>query len=247
MHSSLSVSAAAVTGLFRTAFAWCGCATIGLTLCFAEASTAYATPKAASTPPVATASVVPAKKAPATAVGKAKPKKQRKRRLSVQSLLPQDTRAALRSRGIYSGYGMRVVSGTARLHKGIDISAPKGAKIIAFNDGEVVFAGTRNGFGNTVVVRQIDGRLALYAHMDRFVVQKGDQVRRGTHIGHVGRTGRATGFHLHFELEDNGEVLDPSLHVWHGSELVINPHDLDFSTPAPKTQLASPKTKRDIY
>lgn len=174
---------------------------------------------------------------------------QRKRPLYVRSLLSGEERAALFERGIYSGYGERAISKTRkRMHKGIDVSAPRDSKIIAFNDGEVIFAGVKNGYGKTVIIRQIDGREALYAHMNKHVVSAGDTVKRGDHIGFVGRTGRATGCHLHFELIDDGENLDPSLHVWHGSELVLGPDDLDPDTVG-KTRVAEPtrQGKSSVY
>ena len=175
--------------------------------------------------------------------------KKRRRPLYVKSLMPDSERQALRERGFSSGFGERAISRRAtRMHKGIDIPAPKGSKILAFNDGEVIFAGVKNGYGKTVIIRQIDGREALYAHMNEYVVAIGDTVRRGNHIGHVGRTGRATGCHLHFEILDDGENLDPALHVWHGAELVLAPGDLDPST-VQKTQVASPgrRTQVNLY
>lgn len=168
------------------------------------------------------------------------------RSVQVRSLASDAERASLRERGISSGFGERAISRKrTRMHKGIDIPAPKGCKIMAYNDGEVIFAGVKNGYGKTVIIRQIDGREALYAHMSRYVVSIGDQLKRGGHVGHVGRTGRATGCHLHFELVDDGENLDPSMHVWHGSELVLGPGDLDPDA-VDKTQVASPTPRRSM-
>ena len=146
----------------------------------------------------------------------------------VRSLMSPEEQAQLRQRGISSGFGTRFFSRKAtRMHKGIDIAAPKDSKIVAFNDGKVIFTGVKNGYGKTVIIRQLDGRDALYAHMSEFAVSMGDEIRRGEHIGFVGRTGRATGFHLHFEIIDEGQNLDPALHVWHGSELVLGPGDFN--------------------
>ncbi len=149
--------------------------------------------------------------------------------LYVRSLMPQDERAALLERGIYSGFGPRAVSKRhVRMHKGIDVCAPQGSVITAFNDGKVLFSGRKgDGYGIRVLVEQLDGRLALYAHMKATSVKVGDEVRRGDHLGFVGRTGRATGCHLHFELIDDGTPLNPADHVWLGSELVLSPDDPD--------------------
>ena len=166
--------------------------------------------------------------------------KKRSRVPYVRSLMPEEERAALRDRGFSSGYGIRAISRKAtRMHKGIDVPAPRGSRIMAFNDGIVTFVGVKNGYGKTVIVKQLDGREALYAHMDKYVVSIGDVIKRGTHIGHVGRTGRATGFHLHFELIDEGQNIDPSEHVWHSAELVLGPDELSPST-IPDTSVAQP-------
>lgn len=181
------------------------------------------------------------KPSPAKTQKKNKPvAKKRPAKLNVRSILPTGEQAALKERGISSGFGPRFISKkNTRLHKGIDIPGPKNSKVLAFNDGEVIFTGSKSGYGKVVVVRQIDGREALYAHMNSYVVAIGQQVRRGDHVGHVGRTGRATGYHLHFELIDDGKNLDPAHHVWHGSELVLGPQDLDFESPD-QTRIASP-------
>ncbi|GHV52516.1 hypothetical protein FACS1894206_01420 [Deltaproteobacteria bacterium] len=148
-------------------------------------------------------------------------------------------------RGISSGFTVRAVSRKKlRFHKGIDIPGPKDSPIVAYNDGEIIFAGRKSGYGTAVIIRQIDGREALYAHMNKATVAVGDTVKRGEHIGLVGRTGRATGYHLHFELIDEGEHLDPALHVWHGSELVLGPGDLDPQNTEGLTRVASPETPR---
>lgn len=197
-----------------------------------------------------------AAKAPASAVkknaakkkssSKAVAKKSKKRTPYVRSLMPDEERTALRGRGISSGFGERAISKKrTRMHKGIDIPGPKDSKVIAFNDGEVIFVGVKNGYGKTVIVRQIDGREALYAHMNKYVVSMGDKIRRGDHIGHVGRTGRATGYHLHFEIIDDGQNLNPALHVWHGTELVLGPNDLNPDTPD-QTRVAEPNKRQKV-
>ena len=186
---------------------------------------------------------VASKKAASVATKKA-PKKNVQRPY-VRSIISAEDRAALKERGISSGFGPRIVSRkTTRMHKGIDIPAPRNSKIVAFNDGEVTFVGRKNGYGTVVIIRQIDGRDALYAHMNKAVIKRGEKVKRGTHIGHVGRTGRATGYHLHFELIDEGEHLDPAFHVWHGSELVLIPGDLDPTKNENRTNVAEPSRKK---
>ena len=143
-------------------------------------------------------------------------------------VITPERKEELRDRGIYSGFGPRVLSvrgKVKRFHKGIDISAPTGSDIIAFNDGTVVFSSRHKTYGICVIVRQLDGRLARYAHMSKAHVELGDTVTRGALLGEVGRTGRATGPHLHFELIDEEKFVDPAEHVWLASELVQTPED----------------------
>jgi murein DD-endopeptidase MepM/ murein hydrolase activator NlpD len=172
-----------------------------------------------------------------TASGKktqGKPKKNTakssRKRIYVTSMLPEEVKLSLRERGIFSGFGPRASSSRSksqRLHKGIDVSAPLGSSITAFNDGEVVFSGRDRSYGISIVILQTDGRKARYAHMQQAVAAAGDKVVRGQKIGLVGRTGRSTGPHLHFELIEDDTHVDPALHVWDSTELVLRPGDLD--------------------
>ena len=152
------------------------------------------------------------------------------RRVYVRSLMPVEQKHELRARGISSGVGPRAVSKNGKIvrhHTGIDIPAPSGSPILAYNDGEVIFKGLHKGYGLCVVIRQEDGREARYAHMSKTSMQQGAMVKRGQQVGEVGRTGRATGAHLHFELVEDDEYLDPAMYIWHGSELVIGPTDIN--------------------
>lgn len=94
-------------------------------------------------------------------------------------------------------------------HPGIDISAPKGTKVIASADGLVVFAGRRLGYGKLVNVEHGFGISTRYGHLDRYVVKKGQRVKKGDIIGYVGTTGRATGSHLHYEVRLRNQPLNP--------------------------------------
>jgi len=96
-----------------------------------------------------------------------------------------------------SGYGMR----WGRMHRGIDIAAPIGTPIVAAAPGEVVVAGWNSGgYGNLVKLKHPDGSLTLYAHNNKVLVQKGQEVDQGQQIAEMGNTGRSTGPHLHFEI-----------------------------------------------
>jgi len=100
---------------------------------------------------------------------------------------------------VTSGFGMRVhpLTGSPRLHAGIDLGAPTGTPIRAAAAGTVVAAGVMGGYGNTVDIRHVDGLVTRYAHQSRLLVRAGQQVAAGQVIGLVGSTGASTGPHLH--------------------------------------------------
>jgi murein DD-endopeptidase MepM/ murein hydrolase activator NlpD len=94
-------------------------------------------------------------------------------------------------------------------HAGIDIKADAGTPILAAAPGTVVFSGWAAAYGRVVKIEHDNGFLSLYAHNLQNLVQVGDRVDVGTLIATVGRTGRATAYHLHFEIRQNGTVYDP--------------------------------------
>ncbi|RWP87439.1 MAG: M23 family metallopeptidase [Mesorhizobium sp.] len=103
------------------------------------------------------------------------------------------------------------ILGIVRLHKGVDWAAPVGTPIIAAFDGKITFQGDGGGYGNLVKVSHGNGRETHYAHMQKFAIQAGvgTKVKAGDIIGYIGTTGLSTGPHLHFELYQNGEAIDP--------------------------------------
>ncbi len=94
-------------------------------------------------------------------------------------------------------------------HSGLDLSAPVGTPVIASADGIVEFKGRNGGYGNTVIIRHKGGYKTIYAHCSTTTVEVGDQVKMGTVIASVGRTGTATGAHLHFEVMLRGRFVNP--------------------------------------
>jgi murein DD-endopeptidase MepM/ murein hydrolase activator NlpD len=96
-----------------------------------------------------------------------------------------------------------------RQHNGIDYAAPTGTPVRNVGDGVIDFAGWKNGYGNTVVVRHAGGKETLYAHLSRVDVRRGQRVEQGQRLGAVGATGWATGPHLHFEFRVGGVHRDP--------------------------------------
>lgn len=114
---------------------------------------------------------------------------------------------------ISSNYGSRKhpVLGYTKMHKGVDFAAVKGTPIKAAGDGRIVKIGSWGSYGNYIQVRHNNKFSTAYAHMCRFAkgLKVGSTVRQGQVIGYVGRTGRATGCHLHYELLENGRQVNP--------------------------------------
>jgi murein DD-endopeptidase MepM/ murein hydrolase activator NlpD len=110
-----------------------------------------------------------------------------------------------------SGFSVRLhpIYQTTQEHRGIDYAAPTGTPVFTVGDGVVEFAGTRNGYGNVVIIQHPNNHNTLYAHLNEIGVRKGETVTQGQTIGTVGSTGWSTGSHLHFEFRVNGVHVDP--------------------------------------
>ncbi|HEV2723908.1 MAG TPA: M23 family metallopeptidase [Thermoleophilaceae bacterium] len=106
---------------------------------------------------------------------------------------------------VVSPFGQR----WGRLHAGIDIAAPAGTVIRAAADGGVVIRGPVGGYGNYVCVQHTARLTTCYAHLSRFLTERGRVVKQGEPIGLVGCTGRCFGDHLHFETWVGGRPVDP--------------------------------------
>ena len=100
-------------------------------------------------------------------------------------------------------------TGRMRQHNGIDVVAPSGAAIEAFEAGRVIFSGWKSGYGQTVILHHENGLESLYGHVSKSLVQVGDQVAAHSPIANVGSNGHSTGPHLHFEVRRNGQAIDP--------------------------------------
>jgi murein DD-endopeptidase MepM/ murein hydrolase activator NlpD len=112
---------------------------------------------------------------------------------------------------ITSGFGGRAdpIVGGHQFHKGIDFKAKVGDPVLAVADGVVSFSGVRSGYGNVVEVDHGNGYVTRYAHNSRLMGRVGDLVRSGQQIAKAGSTGRSTGAHVHFEVWENGRVVNP--------------------------------------
>ncbi len=108
------------------------------------------------------------------------------------------------------GWRMHPIFHVRRMHTGVDMRAGMGTPIHAADNGTVVQAGWRGGYGKTVVISHGNGLSTLYAHQSQILVSVGQTVHKGEVIGEVGSTGFSTGPHLHFEVRVNGSPVDPA-------------------------------------
>lgn len=111
-----------------------------------------------------------------------------------------------------SGYGWRndPFTKVRKFHHGMDFTAPRGTPIYATGDGKVMKADNRaSGYGNHIVIDHGFGYETLYAHLHKYNIRVGQQVKRGDVIGFVGSTGRSQAPHLHYEVIKDGERINP--------------------------------------
>lgn len=95
-------------------------------------------------------------------------------------------------------------------HPGIDFRAPLGSDVVSMDDGVVTdIVEQQQGYGRHVYVTDIDGKVALYAHVGLIMVEVGEQIKAGQKVAEVGMTGWTTGPHLHFEVMQDGAKINP--------------------------------------
>ena len=119
---------------------------------------------------------------------------------------------------ITSPFGNRIhpITGKETFHKGVDIAADLGVRIPSPVSGVVTDVGfqgdqeKKTGYGFFTEVTDKDGKTHLFAHMDSLVHNKGDQIKKGDDIGPLGSSGGSTGPHVHYQIEQDGQPIDPS-------------------------------------
>lgn len=113
---------------------------------------------------------------------------------------------------IASGFGVRIhpILKVRKFHKGIDFAADRGTPVYAAGDG-VILKTNKNlgGYGNEIVINHDFGYQTRYAHLQKFLIKRGQKIKRGQLIGYVGNTGSSTGPHLHYEVLKNGKHVNP--------------------------------------
>ena len=133
--------------------------------------------------------------------------------LQGQAALPDKWQLPVMQAQVNSAFGTVSPLRQNRPHQGIDFAGSLGDPVFASQDGLVLIANDyslNSRYGNTILIDHGHGYQTLYAHLDAFSVQSGDKVRAGQQIGAVGASGFATGPHLHFELLQKGQQLDPT-------------------------------------
>lgn len=117
---------------------------------------------------------------------------------------------------ISDGFGMRrnPFNGEGReTHQGLDIAVDFGMPVASTADGLVIHAGPYSGYGNLVILYHSNGLTTRYGHLSRITVEAGQRIKRGEQLGHAGSTGRSTGPHVHYEIRENDQPVDPMRYV----------------------------------
>ena len=137
-------------------------------------------------------------------------------RLSDNLRLISSTPSIAPVRGIYTsafGYRRDPITGQRAYHSGVDISAPPGKPVKASADGVVTKTEQYGNLGRSVFIAHGFGVTTVYGHLSRINVTPGQRVERGSIIGLVGNSGRSTGYHLHYEVQVNGEPTNPLAYI----------------------------------
>ncbi len=141
-------------------------------------------------------------------------------KLSERLRLIASTPAIAPVKGILtSGFGGRrdPITGKPARHWGIDIATAPGSDVMSSADGIVVRTGRNGGLGKAVYVSHGYGVTTRYAHLSSIAVTPGQRVSRGAVLGRVGATGRATGYHLHYEVRVDGGAVNPLAYILDGT------------------------------
>jgi murein DD-endopeptidase MepM/ murein hydrolase activator NlpD len=127
---------------------------------------------------------------------------------------------------IASGFGFRIdpIYKTKKMHTGLDFTADTGTPVYATGNGTVVECEVKRwGYGQSVIIDHGYGYRTRYAHLSEFKCKPGDKIVRGQIIGLVGSTGKSTAPHLHYEVEKNGQKINP-VHFFHSD---ISPEEYE--------------------
>ncbi len=110
---------------------------------------------------------------------------------------------------VSSPYGLRFLGWRPDFHSGVDLAVPVGSPVTAMKKGDVAFAGEMSGYGRVVILQHGPRLRTVYGHLSEILVRTGDRVANGQVIAKSGRSGNASGAHLHFEIQRWGQEEDP--------------------------------------
>jgi murein DD-endopeptidase MepM/ murein hydrolase activator NlpD len=110
---------------------------------------------------------------------------------------------------VASPYGLRFLGWRPDFHNGVDLAVPVGSPVTAMKKGDVAFAGEMSGYGRVVILQHGPRLRTVYGHLSEILVRTGDRVANGQVIAKSGRSGNASGAHLHFEIQRWGREEDP--------------------------------------
>lgn len=118
---------------------------------------------------------------------------------------------SLKNTRLSSFYGVRLhpILKRYKMHKGIDIAAPKGTLVYAPGNGKVVEIKRKGGYGKEIIIDHGYGYTTRFAHLSKILVYKGEKIKRGQIIAKVGSTGLSTAPHLHYEVRKNNKAINP--------------------------------------
>lgn len=135
--------------------------------------------------------------------------------LALLSLTTQKTFMKPTTGRFADGFGERIdpISGKVRFHAGLDLAPGLGARVVAAQDGTVIWAGLQSGFGRLIILDHGNQLTTWYAHLEQILVKPRQIVKKGDLIGKVGSSGRTTGPHLHFEVRLNNKPQNPLLYL----------------------------------
>ncbi len=132
--------------------------------------------------------------------------------LSTPSIVPVVSRVPSQVSSEF-GYRYNPISGVKTFHAGLDIANHTGTPVVAPADGLITFVGPQGAFGLIVRIDHGYSVVTKYGHNSKIVVKKGQRVKRGELIAHMGSSGRSTGPHLHYQVEINGRPVNPRFFI----------------------------------
>lgn len=154
---------------------------------------------------------------------------------------------------ITSGYrATRIINNKTDIHRGIDIASPLGTRLDANISGKVIASGDAkannmdSSYGNVVVIQDADNRKHIYAHLDKAIAKLGDTIVAGTQIGTIGSSGTSSGSHLHYEINVNGQPVDPSAFLKDAQNGKISIVSSSASSAVETTQAAIDQTISEV-